>query len=126
MANIVLNTKTYNGGGVLQGTAIYTERSAGVASAFSGLSGLVQLASSASKDAKTRVRWKFDVPTISAEATPCACPGEVIRVGDADVIVRFSKGATLVERTDVADRLVSLVSSAQFRASLISLEQPQG
>lgn len=125
MANIVVNTKTYSGLGVVNGTAQYVERSAGTASGFSGMSAIVQLAGS-SKGSKTRIRWKFDVPVITAEATPCACPDDVIRAADVDVIVRFAKGATVAERTDITDRLKDLIASAQFRASLISLEQPAG
>lgn len=123
MTNIVLNTKTYSGNGVINGTATYTDRSAGTAAGFSPLTGAVALGGGS---ALSRIRWKLAVPVITTEATPCACPDDVIRVGDVDVVVRFAKGATVAERTDLADRLKDLVSSAQFRASIISLEQPTG
>lgn len=120
MANIVLNTKTYTGGGVANSIATYTERSSGVAAGFSPLTGTVRM------DTKSRIQWKLGMPVIAAEASPCACPNDVVRRLDADLSIRFDPGATTAERTDFADRLKDLVNSAQFRASLISLEAPTG
>lgn len=120
MANIVLNTKTYNGRGLLNGIARYVESSGGIAAAFSPLSGTVNL------DSKSRARWKLDMPVVAEEASACACPGSVIRVANADINIRMDLGMTLAERTDFADRIKDLVSHADFRASIISLTQPTG
>lgn len=120
MANIVLNSKTYTGQGIVNTLGRYTERSAGVADGFSPLTGSVVV------DTKSRVKWKLSLPIIAEEASACACPGSVLRVADVDITIRMDKGMTLAERTDVADRVKDLTAHATFRDSVISLISPAG
>lgn len=123
MANIVLNTKTYNGSGVINGIAMYTERSAGVAGGFAPLSASVKVGNGSDK---TRIHWKAGLPVVAVEATSCACPGQSLRRADADFNIRMDSAMTLAERTDFALRLKDLVASPEFQASIISLQQPAG
>lgn len=123
MANITLNTKVYNGSGVLNGIAQYFERSGGVAGAFSALTASVKVAFGT---AKSRIHWKLGYPVVAEEASVCACPGTVTRRLDADVDIRLDPTATVAERTDFALRLKDLVASPEFQASIINLQQPTG
>lgn len=120
MGNIVVNTKTYNGTGVISGIGQYTERSGGIAAAFSSLTASVVLG------VKSRIHWKLRLPVVADEASSCACPGQVVRSADADLAIRMDPGMTLAERTDFALRLKDLVASPEFQASIISLQQPTG
>jgi len=124
MANIVLNTKTYSGNGVVNGIASYTERSAGVAGGFSPLTMSVSLPSG--DKAKSRAHVKIGMPIVATEASECACPGATLRRADADLNVRMDPTLSLAERTDFALRLKDLVASSEFQAMLISLQQPAG
>lgn len=116
MSNIVLNTKTYSGSGIQNGVAAFVERSGGIAASFS------QLKMSERIDTKIRGKATLDLPVVATEATSCSCPGTVLRVADANLQFRMDTTMTTAERTDFADRLKDLVSSAQFRAMIINLE----
>lgn len=116
MSNITLNTKVYVGSGLMNGLANFIERSAAVAAGFS------KLASSLRIDAKIRGKWTLDLPIVATADSACSCIGEVLRSGDVTVAFRMDLGMTTAERTDLADRLKDLVTSAQFRASIINLE----
>lgn len=120
MSNIVLNTKTYNGSGLAAGIASYIERSGGVPSSFSALTGSVRV------DTKARVTWKLQVPTVATEASACACPGDVMESDDFTISIRMGMRSTDVTRADLLQRLQDLVASSQFEASITNLEQPGG
>lgn len=123
MANITLNTKVYNGSGVLNGIAQYIERSGGVAGAFGALTASVKVAFGT---AKSRIHWKVGMPVVAEEASACACPGTVVTRLDADIDVRMDPNASVAERTDFALRLKDLVASTEFQSSIIDLQQPTG
>lgn len=122
--SIVLNTKTYNYDGFTpQALSMYTERSSGVATGFSALTARVE-SGNISSGAKTKVRWKLKVPVIQAEASECACPGEILREAIVDLVVTFDPKCTSAERTDILDRLQDLVLTPEFTGSVTSLVQP--
>lgn len=123
MANITLNTKVYNGVGILNGIAQWFERSGGLAGAFSSLTASVVVGFAKSK---SRVHWKIGMPVVAAEASACACPGDAVRRLDADINVRLDSTATLAERTDFALRLKDLVATTEFQQSIINFQQPTG
>lgn len=120
MSNIVLNTKTYLGRGIANGVASWAEISGGIAAAFSVLTSSLRI------DSKVRGTWKLELPTVAEEASACACPGVVLSVCDATISFRMDTNADTATRTDFADRLEDLVASPEFRASIISLQQPTG
>jgi hypothetical protein len=121
--SITLNTKVYNGNGVIAGVSSYTERTAGVAAGFSPVTATVSVGDGT---AKSRIRWKLHLPVVATEASACACPGQAIRSSDGDINVRLDPGSTTAERTDFALRLKDLVASPEFQASIINLQQPAG
>lgn len=124
MANIVLNTKTYNGRGVANGIATYMETSAGFLAGFSPVTGSILLP--AGRDAKGHVKWRLSLPVMAEEASACACPGEEIDLIDAFIQVRASRGVSATVRTDFGLRLKDLVALPEFQASIASLSQPTG
>lgn len=122
MSNIVLNTKTYTGtNSFVNGVVSWIERAAGIAAGFSTLRSSLRM--DPAREGKVRVKWDIDMPIVATEDSSCTCTGDVLRSAVADISVRLDKSLTLAERTDFANRLQDLVASAQFRASLINLEQ---
>lgn len=121
MSNLTLNTKTYSGAGFINGLVSWIERSGGIAAAFSTVVSSLRI--DPESKGKVRIKWTMDMPIVAAEATSCACPGEVVRNADVTIQVRIDKGFTTAERTDFMERLEDLVQTTQFRASVISLEQ---
>lgn len=117
---LTLNTKTYAGAGVANGVTSYVERSAGVASGFSTLTSSLRI------DSMVRGKVVLTLPLIAPEATACACPGDVVKSGEAQILIRLDKKLTTAERTDLRLRLKDLVASAQFIAWFDNLEPMVG
>lgn len=120
---ITLNTKSYTFRGVVNAVSVYLNGT-GLASSFSNLTISLRVPFGANAKEKIRGAWKLSVPVIAEEAGTCACPGEVLRVSDADITFRMAANATLAERTDFALRLKDLTASPEFQASVISLSLP--
>lgn len=122
MSNIVLNSKTYSGIGFNQnGQSVFKETSAGVPSGFSYLT---EKTSTGTGKSDSTVKWNLSVPVIATADSDCACSGDVLRTAYLRLEVSFAAGSSLVERTDVLDRLQDLVLTTQFIASLTNLDQP--
>lgn len=117
MSDIVLNTKTYTGGSVVNGLMQWTERSLGLSGLFSWVRSQLR-----STD-RARPRWTLHLPFETPEGAPVCCGPNEFRSADADISIRLDHTLSTAERTDFADRLQALVASAQFRASIIQLEQ---
>lgn len=115
MSNIVLSGLTFVGSGIVNGVALFVERSAGIVSGFRKLTSKVNYAD------KTNVHWKVELPTIVAADSPCGCAGEVSYINYIDVSARFDRRTTAAERTAVLDMIQDLVASSQFEASITSL-----
>lgn len=116
MSNIVLNTLTYVGTGIINGLSYFWEKSLGIVSGFSALTNRINYTQD-----RVNVLWKLEVPVLQSEATSCACPGDVLRNTIVNIEVRYDKRATQAERDDIDLRVQNLVTSAQFRASVKSL-----
>lgn len=121
MSDLTLNTKTYSGAGFVNGLVSWIERSGGIAAAFSLVRSSLRVDPEAK--GKVRIKWDLDMPITAAEDSSCSCAGDVLRKADVTINVRIDKSMSTAERTDFMERLEDLVASAQFRASLISLEQ---
>lgn len=121
MSTIVLNTKNYLGAGIANAISAFTDRSAGIAAAFSHATFNLRIAP---KD-KIRGTVKLDLPVVATEATSCACPGDVVRLADATISFRMDPGMTATERTDFALRLKDLVATSAFQDMVINLVVPQ-
>lgn len=119
MSTIVLNTLSYVGTGILNGVSYFWERTGGIVSSFSSLTSRVNFSQN-----RTNILWKLDIPVVSDEASTCACPGDVLRSTIVDVNTRFDRTATVAERLDAYERLVDLVASPEFKASITNLQLP--
>lgn len=118
MSNIVLNTKTYTGtNGLVNGIASWVERSLGIAALFSVVRSSLRVTD------KVRGKWDITQRLPQPEGSPVCCGPEEERIADCSIAFRLHPTLTLAERTDFADRLKDLVNSAQFRASILQLEQ---
>lgn len=120
MSTIVLNTKNYLSAGIANAISAFTERSAGIAAGFSNATFSLRMNS----QDKIRGTVKLDLPVVAEEATSCACPGQVLRVADANISIRMDQGMTTAERTDFALRLKDLVASSAFQDYVINLQLP--
>jgi len=125
MSNLTLNTKVYNGRGIVAGISNWLNTASGVLASFSRVTASVFVpnASSGSK-AKAVVKWNLRIPLVAEEASACACPGTVIDELDCYIQVRMSQGVSESVRTDAALQVKDLVASSEFQASIISLTQP--
>lgn len=120
--SITLNSKVYPFAGFdSQSLSTYVNRDSGVPSGFSRLTARVD---EGSASANTKVRWKLKVPVVSTEDSECSCAGALLREYAVDLVVTVPPGSTAAERTDLEARIVDLVASSEFSASIISLIQP--
>lgn len=119
---ITLNTKAYTFRGFnAQAISQYLNTAAGVAKGFLSLTSKVD-GGPASETMK--VRWKLKLPTLAAEASACACPGDAIRENYADIVVSISAKSTAAERDDMAKQLKDLTATPEFQASVKDLLAP--
>jgi len=124
MANIVLNTKTYGGRGVVNGLASYLDATTGLLSAFRTLSASIRLPSR--KGEKANIQWRLKFPIPAADPSACACPGDIVDEADVYIQVRVSQGVSEAVRTDLATQVKDLTARAEFTASIVSFTQPTG
>lgn len=117
---LTLNTKIYNGNGIANAIASYTERSGGAAASFSDVTSSLKI------DSKVRGRVKLTLPEVVTEASSCACPGDVRTLGDVVVEFRIDKNASAAFRTDLSKRLKDLVNSADLTAMITDLKNMPG
>ena len=123
-ANVTLNTKVYTPSSYNNGVAGWLNRDAGVAAGFSPLTQRVYQAPR-HKDGSLGA-WhsvhKLTVPIVAETDSSCSCSGSVLRESGFDIHGWFAAGATLSERTDLYDRLCSLVLTDQFKETFTKLE----
>lgn len=75
-----------------------------------------------SKDGIWRVRWTLDVPKAATDDSSCACIGQEIGRGFADIQIRVPATFTTAERQDFVDRLQAMVATSVFDVSTSALE----
>lgn len=114
MSNIVLNTLTYVGEGLINGLSHFWERSAGLAGGFRHLTNRVTQSASL-----IHVAWKLTMPELVADDSPCGCEGaQAFAPTIVDITVRFDKKAPQAHRDAVQTSLENLVVTTQFRNSV--------
>lgn len=118
MSTVTLNTKPYEGNGILNGVSTWYERSGGIAAGFQPLTSTISF-----NPTKTSVKWKLVAPVLQPDATACACPNEVLRSTIVDISVRLDKAATKAERDDILKRIQDLVLTTVFVDSVSKLAQ---
>lgn len=117
----MLNDKVYSGIGFNQSNQwVYKEVSAGVPSGFSYLT-TKTTTGTGKTDSSTK--WNLSIPVIQTGDTSCGCAGEVLRTTYLKFDASFAAGSTAAERLDAYERLVDLVASPAFKASLVDLTQ---
>ena len=120
--SITLNSKVYDNVGFNQnGQFVYAEKSAGVPSGFSYLTGKVNTGTGKSD---STVKWNLSIPIVATTDSDCACSGDVLRQYYAKIEVTEPAGSTSAERADVRARIASLVAATQWVDSVEDLTQP--
>lgn len=118
--NLTLNTKVYNPRGKTGDVASWALVGD---TTFGGATSTVkESVRGPSKDGVFRVSFKLDVPKAADASSACACIGQEIGRGIADVSVVIPSSFTAAERDDFTKRIQSLVANAIFSAASTSLE----
>lgn len=121
---ITLNGKVYSFAGITSKIASYFNRPTGQPS--TAWSELTATAARGSKTtgSKSRARWKLGVPVVASASDAQFEAGEVMRVSDVDITIRAEDVATDAELADLYQRIVDLVASDEFKASVKTLVTP--
>lgn len=121
MSTITLNTKAYEGVGFnAQGQTVFKNTTSSYPSGFSYLTNSVKTGTGT---ASSVIRWNLSVPRVSTEASACACPGTVVGTEYTRIEVSFPSTCTAAERADEYLRILDLVKTLQFKATIESLTQ---
>lgn len=118
IANLTLNAKTYTFTEYLAGVIAWYESSAGVPSGYGKADISVRQPAPSQANGVIRVLGTLKMPVISTgDEECCSVPaGTVMRVWEADVVVRRPRLGTAAEGTDFGTRLDDFVSTAMFKA----------
>jgi len=124
MANIVLDGVTYTGRGLANQIATWVNAASGILAAFGRVTASVFLPTR--KGEKAKVQWHIRIPVVTDEPSSCACPGDVVDEIDCYITVRATQGVSATVREDMADQIKDLTALADFKASIVSFDQPNG
>jgi hypothetical protein len=119
-ANITLNTKVYTPRGTQQG--ISTWALAGDASFGGAQSTVTESVRGPLTNGNYRTRWVVSAPKMATTDTACACIGQVLGTGKADIVIDIPSNFTAAERQDFVDRLQALVALTVFDVSVATPE----
>lgn len=120
--SITLNSKVYNYSGYdPNSVSQYQETSSGIPTAASDLTNRVTRAAKV-----VRVKWRLIVPIVATAASECSCEGDVLRTSHVNIEFTLPATSTLAERQDVRARIASLITNAQYIASVDNLVQATG
>ena len=111
-ASFTLNTVVYDPAGAPNGRPLWVNRTGGILNSFSEVTQDYREAVGGLK--LTTASVKLKVPVVATTDTSCTCAGNVLRLGQAEVIVKLAPDSTLAERTDLYLRLKDLVNSSYF------------
>ena len=121
MANMVLNTLTYTGAGVINQVASWWNRASGFAAGFSQANMSLRFSGD-----KWRGKGVLTLPTLVAEDSACGCEGQLHDTNDAEFSFRIDPKAGPETRTDLYLRFKDFVGSAQCQALFENLTYPVG
>ncbi len=119
-SSLTLNTKVYVPRGKTNDVATWAL--VGDATFGGATSTVTESVRGPSKDGIYRTRWTLGAPKAAAADSACACTGQAIGTGDADIQIRIPSSYTTAERQDFVDRLQALVALAVFDSSISALE----
>jgi hypothetical protein len=117
---ITLNTKVYNPRGKTNDVSSWAL--VGDAT-FGGATSVVQESvRGPSKDGVYRVRFTLNIPKAATADSTCACVGQILGQGIADISIAVPSGFTAAERQDFVDRIQALVATSVFDVAVGALE----
>lgn len=123
-SNLTLNTKVYTPRGTSNGISTWTLFGD---SSFGGAqSDVTESVRGPLSNGTSRVRFTLTLPKTASEDSPCACIGQKVGYGKADVVIDVPTSFTAAERQDFVDRIQSLVASSVFDTSVANLEGSWG
>lgn len=123
-SNLTLNTKVYVPRGTSNGIstwALFGDMSFGGAQ-----SDVTESVRGPLNNGTSRVRFTLTLPKTATADSPCACTGQQLGYGKADIVVDVPTSFTAAERQDFVDRIQSLVASGVFETSIANLEGSWG
>lgn len=119
-ASITLNTKVYTPRGTQNG--ISTWALAGDATFGGAQSSVTESVRGPLSNGNYRTRWVVDVPKNATADSACACTGQLLGKGKADIVIDIPSSFTAAERQDFVDRLQALVALSVFDVSVATPE----
>lgn len=108
-AAVTLNTVVYDPAGANNGILTWVNRVGGVLNSFSKLTQGFITNSGARK--LTKASFRVEVPVVATADSTCSCAGAVLRTSSAQIDFWIDPNATLVERTDLFNRVKDLAAS---------------
>jgi len=119
-SSITLNTKVYTPRGTQQG--ISTWGLTGDASFGGAVSQVTESVRGPLSDGKYRTRWVVSIPKAATVDSACACVGQNLGTGKADIVIDIPTSFTQAERQDFVDRIQALVALSVFDVSVATPE----
>jgi hypothetical protein len=119
-STLTLNTKVYAPRGTQQG--ISTWALVGDATFGGAASQVTESVRGPLSDGKYRTRWVINLPKAATVDSACACVGQNLGVGKADIVIDIPTSFTQAERQDFVDRIQALVALSVFDVSVATPE----
>jgi hypothetical protein len=120
-ASITLNTKVYTPRGTQNG--ISTWALAGDTTFGGAQSDVTESVRGPLTNGTYRTRWVVSLPKVASDDTTCACVGQSLGKGKADIVIDIPTSFTAAERQDFVDRLQALIALSVFD---VSVSTPEG
>jgi hypothetical protein len=117
---LTLNTKAYLPRGKTGDVAAWAL--VGDATFGGATSAVTESVRGPSKEGVYRVQFKLEIPKAATTDSACACTGQELGKGIANVDLTVPSVFTAAERADYCDRLQALVANAIFDAAVANLE----
>lgn len=115
-SSITLNTKVHTPRGTQQGISSWVLASD---TTFGGATAtLTESVRGPLSDGSFRSRFLYTVPKAADEASACACVGDILGEGKANITIDVPSQYTAAERLDFCLRVQALVANAIFTAAV--------
>lgn len=115
-SSITLNTKVYTPRGTSNGITSWALTGD---TTFGGAqSDLTESVRGPLQSGAYRTKWMLTLPKAATADTSCACVGQIMSRGKADMTFDIPSNFTAAEKQDFADRIQALVALALFDSSI--------
>lgn len=115
-ANITLNTKVYTPRGAQGGIATWAL--VGDTTFGGAQSNLTESVRGPDSSGMNKTRWMLTVPKVADANSTCACIGQELSRGKADIRIDVPANFTSTEKADFAARIQALVALSIFGSSV--------